>query len=178
MALWSRLLLRSPKSRGSATSVPTRSVRITVDLYIDDMRASMSVKKVAGAGSPIARRWRFRGTFKKRDKYRSRDRVVRAHNNAKCTGVFGGHGRQSTDRQSTARPCRTKCSPARHLFSAGGRCRYREIAAVAHGRFWHDPEPFKSGNQFRLLRCCGRDILAAGPWPGPWHVTRTAIVVR
>jgi hypothetical protein len=42
-------------------SIPTRSVRVTADLYIDDMRASMSVKKVAGAGSPIARRCAFVG---------------------------------------------------------------------------------------------------------------------
>ena len=32
---------------------------------------------------------RFRGAFEERDKYRSRDRVVRAHNNANCTGVWG-----------------------------------------------------------------------------------------
>ena len=34
---------------------------LTAALYIDDMRASMSVKKVAGAGSPIARRCAFVG---------------------------------------------------------------------------------------------------------------------
>jgi hypothetical protein len=61
MVSWSRLLHSFPKSRGSATSFPTRSVRVTADLYIDDMRASMSVKKVAGAGSPIARRCAFVG---------------------------------------------------------------------------------------------------------------------
>src|SRR3984893_5776132 len=60
MASW-RLLHRSLKSRGSVTSVPTRSVGLTADLYLDDMRASMSVKKVVGAGSPIARRCAFVG---------------------------------------------------------------------------------------------------------------------
>ena len=49
------------KSRGSATSVPTRSVGFTVDLYIDDIRSSMLVKKAVGAGSPIARRCAFVG---------------------------------------------------------------------------------------------------------------------
>jgi hypothetical protein len=61
MASWLQLLQRSSKSRGSATSVPTRSVDVTTDLYIDDMRVSMSVKKVVGAGSPIARRCAFVG---------------------------------------------------------------------------------------------------------------------
>src|SRR5258708_2492270 len=51
----------SPKSRGSATSAPTRSLRVTSDLYLDDMRASMSVKKEFGMGSPMARRYAFVG---------------------------------------------------------------------------------------------------------------------
>ena len=37
----------------------------TADLYINDMLASMSEKKVVGAGSPIARRCAFVGHFKK-----------------------------------------------------------------------------------------------------------------
>ena len=37
------------------------SLRFAAALYIDDMRASMSVKKVPGAGSPIARRCAFVG---------------------------------------------------------------------------------------------------------------------
>src|ERR1700682_1568853 len=61
MASWSWLPQRSSKSRGSPTSVPTRSVGITADLYIDDMRSSMFVKKAVGAGSPIARRCAFVG---------------------------------------------------------------------------------------------------------------------
>src|SRR5258708_7092860 len=56
-----RLPQSSPKSRGSATSAPTRSLRVTSDLYLDDMRASMSVKKEFGMGSPMARRYAFVG---------------------------------------------------------------------------------------------------------------------
>ena len=55
MVTWSRLLHRSLKSRGSATSVLTDSVGIVADLYIDDVRSSILVKKAVGAGSPIAR---------------------------------------------------------------------------------------------------------------------------
>src|SRR6266566_9047531 len=61
VASWPRLFHSSLKSRGSTTSVPTRSLRVTSDLYIDDMRAWMSVKKASGAGSPIARRYAFVG---------------------------------------------------------------------------------------------------------------------
>jgi len=61
MVTWSRLLHRSLKSRGSATSVLTDSVGIVADLYIDDVRSSILVKKAVGAGSPIARRCAFVG---------------------------------------------------------------------------------------------------------------------
>ena len=61
MVTWSRLLHRSLKSRGSATSVLTDSVGIAADLYIDDVRSSILVKKAVGAGSPIARRCAFVG---------------------------------------------------------------------------------------------------------------------
>src|SRR5215472_11464328 len=48
----------SLKSRGSITSPPTRNVCEKSDLYIDDMRACVSVKK-AGAASSLARRYAF-----------------------------------------------------------------------------------------------------------------------
>jgi hypothetical protein len=32
--------------------------------------------------------------------------------------------------------------------------------SLADGCCWHDPEAFESENKFRLLRCCGHDLLA------------------
>src|ERR1700740_77716 len=60
-ASWQRPAQRSLKSRGSIPSPPTRSVCETSDLYIDDMRACVSVKKVSGAVSSIARKYAFVG---------------------------------------------------------------------------------------------------------------------
>jgi hypothetical protein len=51
----------SLKSRGSIASSLTRSRCFTSDLYIDDMRTCVSVKKTSRAGSPIARRYAFVG---------------------------------------------------------------------------------------------------------------------
>ena len=51
----------SLKSRGSITSPRTRSLCVTSDLYIDDMRACVSVKKASGAVSSLARRYAFVG---------------------------------------------------------------------------------------------------------------------
>src|SRR5580693_9391728 len=60
-APWQRPSQSSPKSRGSITSPPTRSLCVTSDLYMDDMRACVSVKKASGAVSPLARRYTFVG---------------------------------------------------------------------------------------------------------------------
>src|SRR5262249_29186921 len=49
------------KSKGSVSSIPTRSRCFATTLYIDVMRASMLAKYVSGAGSPIARRCAFVG---------------------------------------------------------------------------------------------------------------------
>ena len=39
---------------------------------------------------------------------------------------------------------------------------YRDgrLAAIAHGRFWHDPEALGCASEFRLSRRCGPDALA------------------
>jgi hypothetical protein len=129
MALWSRLLLRSVKSRGSATSVPTRSVRVAVDLYIDDMRASMSVKKVAGAGSPIARRCAFVGHLRNAINTAA---VIELW--ASIISNYAGVSADTVGNQSHRQMHRNPSSP-----SAVGRCSWRRFAAVAHGRLWHEP---------------------------------------
>jgi hypothetical protein len=48
-------------SRGSASSAPTCRRRFATALYIDDMRASTSAKKVPGGDAPIAKRCAFVG---------------------------------------------------------------------------------------------------------------------
>src|SRR5260370_26748795 len=60
-APWQRPAQSSLKSRGSITSPPTRSLCATSELYIDDMRACVSVKKASGAVSSLARRYAFVG---------------------------------------------------------------------------------------------------------------------
>src|SRR5215471_11063033 len=64
MASWQRPAQSSLKSRGSITSPPSRSVCETSDLYIDDMHACVSVKKVSGAVSSLARRNPFVGHWR------------------------------------------------------------------------------------------------------------------
>jgi hypothetical protein len=61
VASWSRRFNSSLNSRGLATLAPMGKLRVTADLYINDIRASMSVKKEAGADSPLARRYAFVG---------------------------------------------------------------------------------------------------------------------
>src|SRR5271170_122603 len=51
----------SPKLRGLAVSVPTRRRCFTPVLYMDDMRVSMSAKKVPVTGAPLAKRYAFIG---------------------------------------------------------------------------------------------------------------------
>src|SRR5260370_34042875 len=61
MVLLSRLYRSCQNARTSATLAPVCSCRFATALYMDDMRASMSTKKVPGAGSPIAKRCAFVG---------------------------------------------------------------------------------------------------------------------
>jgi hypothetical protein len=60
----------------STTSAPMGRLRVTADLYINDIRASMSAKKIAGAGSPLARRYAFVGHLRE------------AENTAAVIGLF------------------------------------------------------------------------------------------
>src|SRR3978361_1077762 len=54
-----------PKSRASANSCPAPNA---VALYMDDMRASMSAKKVSEFGSPMTRRCAFVGHLRNAEK--------------------------------------------------------------------------------------------------------------
>jgi hypothetical protein len=38
----------------------------------------------------------------------------------------------------------------------------RRFEGSASVRSWHHPEAFESENKFRLLRCCGQDLLGSG----------------